>query len=845
MTCQEPSRSYIEKCRVMGYTLTIVALLLLSVVLGSPVIPESNHGNSLTINGDDAEGFAYSMDKKAAIPHTMGYMSGWFTENCDQIENPDVLFFYSGPGCAVGFMKSGYLIKLHGKDNHTSVVKVSFDGSNSVMPVGQDQLSHRNNYFYGHDPSDWRTNVTNYGKIIYTDLYNGIDLVFYLSGKGLKYDWIVDAGADPDEIVERFTGIVSLDMDKDGSLIILTEVGVLNEEKPYSYQEVAGELVEIRSSFAIDGDSVDFTIGEYDPTLPLIIDPLIYSTYLGGSGSETSFAMAIDANGNAFITGQVYSEDFPTSEGAYDDSQNGDKDVFIFKLNDDGTKMIFSTFIGGAGPDEGLGIVVDDEGHTFITGRSESTDFPTTGGVYDETHNGDSDVVVLKLDPDGSDLVYSTYVGGNQYDVGYAGLAIDDSGNAFVAGHTNSANFPTTEGAYDRTYYAAGWDGFCFKLNPDASDLDYSTYFGGYDYEGARAVAIDGEGNAYLTGDTTSSDYPTTTDAYDETYNGGRDGFILELNNDGSDLIFSTFLGGTDDDLPNDLELANDDTIWITGYTVSDDYPLSDDAYDSEIDERDFMLSQLSGDGSDLEYSTFAGGSVVDEGWTLAVNDQVAYVAGRAYSEDFPVTGQALQKENHGGLDAVIFRLDTDAPAEEQMTYATYLGGSGNEASWELKLSETDIYVTGLSASEDFPVTPGAFQENNSGGIDVTVWKMNIENELGDASDDGGDEGNGDTGDDDPGDGDDGENGKGENDDEFFMIGRDLLVIAGSITALLVALAVIAMKRGRARRNNRRKRSDLDEEAKVCPRCEEDAEWVEDYDDYYCWDCKEYLDNMR
>jgi len=385
-------------------------------------------------------------------------------------------------------------------------------------------------------------------------------------------------------------------------------------------------------------------------------------------------------------------------------------------------------------------------------------------------------------------------------------------------------------------------------LNSDGSDLVYSTYFGGYDYEGARAIAVDEEGNAYLTGDTTSNDYPVTTGAYDETYNGGRDCFLLEFNSDGSDLIFSTYLGGTDDDIPNDLELADDGTLWIAGYTLSDDYPTTDDAYDREMNDRDFIISQLSSDGSDLEHSTYAGGSLADEAWTLSVQDQIVYVAGRAYSEDFPVTGQAIQKENHGGMDAIIFRLDISAPASEQMTYCTYLGGSENEASWEMKLSGTDICIAGLTASEDFPTTEGSFQEESGGGIDPTVWRMNIENELGNKTDDGnggnssGVGGNGTEveDEDDEGDGDD-------DDDDFLGIGRNELLMGVSVFVLIAVIASVGiMKRqGKVHRKAGTVQRIIRTEDGICPNCSNEAEWVGEYQDYYCGSCEEYVGDME
>ncbi len=666
---------------------------------------------------------------------------GYFTENIGQFDNTDVHFAYFGVSYSMGFCESGYLVYLKGENGLWSMLLVSFPGSNRIIPKGMDELYQKSNYLRGGDPAHWKTEVACYREVIYENLYPGVDLVFSFSDREVKYDFILSSAPDPKDaptdsilthsspgdITIRYDGAKELFLDPAGNLHIATESSELIEEKPQSFQANA----EISTNFIINGNEATFELGDFDPGLPLVIDPLIYSSYLGGSESDNAMAMCMDNEGNVYLTGDTYSGNFPISEGAYDDSFNGVRDIFVFKLSSDGSEMIYSTFIGGNDNDVPHGITLDAEGNVYVTGRSESPDFPTTTGAYDEVQNGDSDVVVFKLNNDGSDLVYSTFVGGNQYEVGYAGIAIDEEGNTYVAGHTNSPDFPTTAGAYDRTYYCCGWDGFAFKLNSDGSELQYSTYFGGWDYEGARSIAVDDQGNIYLGGDTTSNDFPTTTGAYDEVHNGGRDGFLMELNNDGSDLIFSTYLGGADTDLVNGLELLPGNSVWLTGYTLSSDFPTTTGAYDEDLDgERAFFVSQFSADGSDLPYSTYIGGSEQDEGQDIIVEGDLVYVAGRTYSVDFPVTGDALYSENSGGMDGIILTLDSGRTGEEQLAYSTYIGGSQNEAIWGIQMHEGIICAAGLTASDNFPVTGNAFDgDYNGGSIDAIMFKLGFSEE--------------------------------------------------------------------------------------------------------------------
>jgi len=755
----------------VGLSVLTVSMLLLPVFAGFLAGPGKEHPSDVPadVPGSHPEQNPHGKEGSLAA------MTGWFTGNKGQIENPDVLFVYKCPECCIGFVESGYLMKKPGAGNLSSVVKVTFEGPNPVLPEGRELLPHRSSYFKGNDVPKWRTDVPNYGKVVFENLYNGIDLVFYTTGKGVKYDLVISPAAKnprsaaPADILYSYEGVDDIHVDPQGGLHITTPAGEFVEKAPFSYQVKDGRKVEVPSRYMIEGKRVGIETGNYDPGLPLVIDPLVYSTYLGGGESDNGMAIVLDPEGNAYITGDTYSENFPVSDDAYDDSFNGVRDIFVFKLSSDGSEIIYSTFVGGNDNDVGRGIAVDTDGNVYVTGRTESADFPTTSGAYDRSHNGDSDVVVFKLNGDGSDLLYSTFVGGNSYEVGYAGVAVDPGGSAYVAGHTNSADFPTTPGAYDRTYYAAGWDGFAFKLNPDGSDLEYSTYFGGWDYEGARSIAIDAEGNAYLGGDTTSDDFPTTSGAYDETYNGGRDGFVLEFNSDGSDLVYSTFLGGGDQDLVNALELMDDGTVWVTGYTFSPDYPVTAGSYDDDINgERDIFITRMDRDGSGLLYSTFLGGQSTDEGWAVRADGETVYLGGRTGSEDFPVTGNAFDDDLDGDLDMVVVKLDCGA---SELVFSTYVGGSEREAAWGIALHGSDIFVTGLTASGDFPTTPGAYDTDYNGGhIDAVVLRMHIEDEN-------------------PGGGGDGD------DDDSPGFGAALLLAAGAVTVLLCRLTVLLCRR--------------------------------------------------
>ena len=341
------------------------------------------------------------------------------------------------------------------KPRKALALRVSFVGANPNPVIeGREELPGKVNVFKGNDPDKWLTNIPTYREVVYRDLWPGIDLVYRgEEGCGLKYDLVVHPGGDPRSIRLRYEGHERLSVSSEGELIIHTALGPVTEKAPCIYQDVDGRRVEVEGSFKIIGaDMVSYRLGAYDPSRPLVIDPgLVYSTFLGGSGSDYGYGIAVDASGNAYVTGYTYSSGFPPTPGAYDTSSNGDRDTFVTKLNAAGSGLVYSTFLGGYAADTGIGIAVDASGNAYVTGDtwwSYYGDFPTTPGAYDRSFNGsygDSDAFVTKLNGAGNGLVYSTFLGGSSDEYG-KGIAVDASGNAYVTGLTHSWTSPGRPG---------------------------------------------------------------------------------------------------------------------------------------------------------------------------------------------------------------------------------------------------------------------------------------------------------------------------------------------------------------------------------------------------------------
>jgi hypothetical protein len=646
-----------------------------------------------------------------------------------------------------------------------AVLRLKLLGANPEATVtGLEELPGKSNYFLGNDPKKWRANVPNYARVKYENVYPGVDLVYYGNQRQLEYDFVVAPGADPKAIRLELDGLVGatrrvapdgrgsaspLQIDSTGDLVIQTDDGEVRFHKPVVYQ-IENLKSKTQNRQFLDGRyvlrarssanpksrienpkyEVAFEIAKYDARRPLVIDPVLsYSTYLGGSGTDQAKFVAVDGSGNAYLIGDTTSGDFPVYPltNPLQRTSGGATDVFVTKLNPLGTALVYSTYLGGSGDDNandyGGGIVVDSDGYAYITGRTNSTDFPTFPpldgtGPYQSANKGGYDAFVTKLDPTGSALVYSTYLGGSYNDFG-GGIAIDSSGNAYVTGQTqSSSDFPLLNPLQPAS--GGSSDAFVASLDATGSALNYSTYLGGSADDFGFGIAVDSSGNAYVTGRTLSSDFPTAN-AFQSSFGGLEDAFVAKVAAGGAPLLYSTYLGGSAEDGAVGIAIDTSNNAYVAGWTYSSDFPTVKPLQGSFAGVRDAFIAKVNPAGSALVYSTFAGGSSDDVGYSMAVDSSGnAYVTGYTSSTNFP-TASPLEDTNGGGLDAFVAKVNG---AGSVLIFSTYLGGTGDDSGTGIALdSSGDAYVAGATASINFP-TASPLEDTNAGGLDAFVAKL-------------------------------------------------------------------------------------------------------------------------
>jgi hypothetical protein len=452
---------------------------------------------------------------------------------------------------------------------------------------------------------------------------------------------------------------------------------------------------------------------------------LVWSTFLGGNNQEVGRDITVDGSGNAYVTGFTKSTDFPTTAGAFDETQNGLNDVFVVKLNATGSALGYATFLGGSGGSEkGTGVAVDGSGNAYVTGWTESWDFPTTAGAFDTTLGGGRDAFVAELNSAGDALNYGTFLGGIGSDYA-ADIAVNPAGKAYLVGTSHSPDFPTTAGAFDETFNGAA-DAFVARLNEAGSGLDYATYLGGSGQERSQQVAPDNSGNACVVGFTESSDFPTTPGAFAETYSGQWDVFVAKFSETGDSLFYATFLGGSAPDGFAGFSMDGSGNTYLCGGTYSADFPTTPGAFDETHNGgADAFVARLNATGSALDYATFLGGSSDEGGRNIVVDGSGnAYVCGHTSSSDFPTTLEAFDIAYGGGWDVFVAKLNAAGSA---LDYATFLGGSANDSCSSIAMDGSDnIYLTGYTMSLDFPTTPGAFDTLRHVVRDVFVAKFDL-----------------------------------------------------------------------------------------------------------------------
>jgi len=650
------------------------------------------------------------------------------------------------------------------------VVRMSLVGAAPKPRVsGLDELPGKANYFVGSDPAKWRTNVPTYAKVHYSDVYPDIDLVYYGNQRQLEYDFIVAPGADPKRITLGFDGAQRLEIDAEGALVLHAAGGTVRQRKPVMYQETVGVRTPIEGGYVLKGaNRVGFEVAAYDSARPLMIDPvLIYSTYLGGSGSDVSLGIAVDAAGAAYVTGATTSLNFTAGCTfpctVLDATRSGSQDAFVSKLNPTGTALVYSTYLGGSGSESGLGIAVDTAGNSYVTGVTDSTNFPTTAGAFQSTFGGgSSDAFVAKLNPSGSSLVYSTYLGRSGLDSGN-GIAVDAAGAAYVTGVTQSTNFTagcTTPCVVLKGTLGGSSDAFVTKLNATGTALVYSTYLGGTTQspfpggpangdDAAFGIAVDATGAAYVTGTTNSGDFTasctapcTVLQGFHTTFSWSV--FATKLNATGTALVYSGYVGNSEGlqfDMGLAIALDAAGAAYVTGSTGSRNFTASCTApctvlYDCSRHTNPFGFGLVASDAfatklnpsGTLVYATCLGGTGNETGYGIAVDSAgAAYVTGRTQSADFAADCTAsctvLDGTLGGSQDAFVTKINSTGTA---LVYFTYLGGSGGfEEGRGIAVDASGAaYVTGFTDSADFPTTAGAFDTTFNGNSDAFVAKI-------------------------------------------------------------------------------------------------------------------------
>ncbi|MBC2695739.1 MAG: hypothetical protein HF982_10790 [Desulfobacteraceae bacterium] len=608
------------------------------------------------------------------------------------------------------------------KPEPATVVSMKLAGANPDPKItGADQFSGKVNYFIGKDAKKWRSNIPTYARVKYTGVYPGIDLVFYGQGQKLEYDFIVAPGADPEAIALCF-GQTRLKIKQNGDLALDTKGGELCLQKPLIYQDIDGIRKPVSGGYVLhpvknkkQTHQVGFKIAAYDRTRPLVIDPvLVYSTYLGGSGPDEGYGIAVDATGNCYVTGWTDSTDFPTQNPLYP-NHAGIRDVFVTCLSPAGDALVYSTYLGGSDYDWGFGIAVDATGNCYVTGWTDSADFPTQNPLYPNHAGGNSDVFVTCLSPAGDALVYSTYLGGISLDRGY-GIALDATGNCYVTGWTFSTDFPTHDPLYPN--HSGAKDVFVTCLSPAGDALVYSTYLGGDQSDEGHGIAVDATGNCYITGWTHSANFPTQNPLY-PNYAGSYDAFVTSLSPAGDALIYSTYLGGSSYDYGHSVAVDATGNCYVTGETFSTDFPTHDPLYPNNAGGYDAFVTCLSPAGDALVYSTYLGGVSYDHGYGIAVDAAGnCYVTGETGSSDFPIHDPLWPT---GGYDAFVTSL---SPAGDALVYSTYLGGDSYDEGHGIALDAAgNCYVTGWTVSPDFP-TQNPLYPSHAGSVDAFVSKI-------------------------------------------------------------------------------------------------------------------------
>ncbi|MBI5374272.1 MAG: SBBP repeat-containing protein [Candidatus Schekmanbacteria bacterium] len=630
-----------------------------------------------------------------------------FVENNGQMKDKSVKFYASTFAGNVYVTEKGEIVY--------GFFKESLIGATLPNIKAEGKAATKVNYFVG-AKDNWKAGIPTWDSVSLGEVYEGVELKLKAYGRNVEKLFIVNECGSVEDIKVTLEGADNLEVNSSGELEVETELGTVKFTKPFAYQEIDGKKIEVGCEFVITREQSDrsnlssygFQVASYNNNYPLVIDPLLASTFIGGNDIDYVYGIAIDTSGNVYITGSTYSYDFPTTPGAYDRAGSFfyEQDVFVSKLNNTLTSLLASTFIAGISDDVAENIAIDSSGNIYVVGYTESSNFPYTTGAYDTTINGYA-AFISKLDNTLSSLLASTFIDYGQIQT----ITVSSSGNVFVTGKTNSPNFPTTADAYD-TSFSGTSDSFISKLDNGLTSLLASTLIGGGYAEGISDLTIDSSGNIYITGGTGSiwysSSYPTTPGAYDTTYGGWGDVFVSKLNNSLTTLLASTFLGGQAMDGASAIALDSSGNVYITGGTstqgmIPPDFPTTVGAYVTSYDEQaDIFISKFNNTLSSLIASTLgAGGSLIK------IDS----------SGNIITSGWSVISKMNNTLSALLDSAPIESGYSDHVMVRD-MDSSGN------------IFIAGYTSASDFQTTEGAYDRSYNGEYDVFVSKYRIGDDI-------------------------------------------------------------------------------------------------------------------
>ena len=677
-------------------------------------------------------------------------------EPANTASNSDAKYLTRGSGYALFLANQQAVLELRGPSKSASIVRMELAGANKTAAFSAlEPLPGKSNYFIGNDPAKWRTNVPQYRKVLESNVYAGVDLIYYGTQGKLEYDFDVAPGADPSVIQLAFHAAAGPRIDAQGELILTSASGEVRLRKPVAYQEVAGERRPVAVSYTKKGrDRITFQVAEYNSSLPLVIDPiLIYSTYLGGSNIDTANGIAVAPDNTAFIAGSTFSTDFPTVHALQANAGGGPdfpQDAFVAKISSDGSTLLYATYLGGENQDAANGIAVDNFGDAYVVGYTLSPHFPVLTGSFETLCGGDgqcgqkfsggflvSNAFVSELNPAGSALIYSTFFGVFENVVGQA-IAVDSNGNAYITGRTTDnffttvipppPPFPITANAFQPTFGGGSDNAFVAVIDATGKSLSYSSYLGGGTEDIGYGIAVDGNADAFVTGLTYSPDFPTSAGALQTAYGGAGDAFVTKVSTGRSgaaSLAYSTYLGGAGLDRGNAIAIDAAGNAYITGLTNSSSFGFSPSGVQpAYAGQGDAFVSALTPAGA-LSYFTYLGGTHADEGDGIAVDATGdVYITGTTASVNFPTAGAVFQPAYGGGnTDSFVAKI---GPGGTPLVYSSYLGGTNAELATGVAIDTSgSAYVTGQTCSQDFPLS-NPLQAVPGGNCDAYIAKVAV-----------------------------------------------------------------------------------------------------------------------